>query len=148
MLNTSFKRDNTICIVSDNVPMSGAKWYAVKVQYNPANDEWRLFTRHDVGSGFAPTTLGSSDGKGANIDATYTSEWLSYMGLYTSMEPTSPNKSVRLKRLKIKKNVELIATPAGTGCCNSVEALPVILKNMELNYQNEAIEIKWTTVTE
>jgi gliding motility-associated-like protein len=118
IINTTFGTDNTNCIVSDDINMSGAQWYAIKVQYNPVNDEWRLFTRHGVAASFDPSTLGQSDGKGAKVDNTHTNESLIYMGLYSSMPPTTPTRSVRMKTLKIRKGVQLIATGT-TGLCGA-----------------------------
>lgn len=150
MINNTFGTDNTTCIISDDSQaMSGARWYAVKVQYNPANDEWRLFTRHNVSSTFDPTTLGTADGRGSNIDNTHTNvQWLSYMGLYASMPATTPTRSVRLKSLKIRKNVSLIATPAGGGFCTSMAALPVEFNQLSSTCMNGQAHLNWSTFTE
>lgn len=148
-MNNTFGTNSTTCVVSDNsANLVGGRWYAVKIQYDPSDDRWRMFTRHNVGSSFDPTTLSSSDGRGSNIDNTYTSNWLSYMGLYTSMMPKSPVRRVALKSLKIKKNVSLLSTPAGGGVCVSESALPVKFNNLETNCENGKAKLEWSTFTE
>jgi hypothetical protein len=118
------------------------------VQYNPSNDQWRLFTRHNVSSTFDPTTLGPADGKGGQIDNTYTSLYLSYMGLYASLEDrNTATESVRLKSLKIRKNVSLIESPT-TGLCGAITALPVEFDGMSMSCVEAGVNLNWITFSE
>jgi|GEM_PF-2232384 len=152
LLNNTFTYNSNTCVISDNsASLVGGRWYAVKVQYNPSNDQWRLFTRHNVASSFDPTTLASTDGRGAAVDNTYTSNYLTYMGLYASLPPensTYGTRSVRMKSLKVKKNVALLSTPAGSGACAGIVALPVEFNQFTVNCINSEFNLKWSTFTE
>jgi hypothetical protein len=150
MMSNVYSGVNTnSCIVTDNSGTLTAGWHAVKVQYNPSNDEWRMFTRLNVAQTFDPTTLGQADGRGSKVDNTHTSKSLMYMGIYGCMPPdnnTYGARRVALDRLKIKKNVALITTPAGG--CSSFAALPVEFNQFTVNCNNSESNLKWSTFTE
>lgn len=152
LLNNTFSNNSNSCLVSDNSnTLVGGRWYAVKVQYNPSNDQWRLFTRHNVTASFDPTTLVSADGRGAAVDNTYTSNSLTYMGLYASLPPENNTygiRSVRIKSLKIKKNTTLISTPAGSGACAGILALPVELSYFVGEKLEDQNSLMWLTHSE
>lgn len=152
LLNNTYTYNSNSCVISDNSnSLVGGRWYAVKVQYNPSNDQWRLFTRHNVTSSFDPTTLVSADGRGAAVDNTYTNNYLAYMGLYASLPPDNATygpRSVRIKNLKIKKNVSLISTAAGSGVCSGIVALPVELKSFTSTCESDQIGLNWITYNE
>jgi hypothetical protein len=152
-MNNTYTYNSNTCIIQDNsASLIGGRWYAVKLQYNPSNDQWRLFTRHNVASSFDPTSLSSSDGRGAAIDNTHTSKYLTYMGLYGSLPPenaTYLTRYIAMKRLKIRKNVTLTSSPSGSGVCAGIVALPTELLSFELFNENDnAVNLSWQTATE
>jgi len=114
--------NSTSCIVADNTAIT-SNWYSVKVQYNPANDEWRLFVRNDGGSPQDPQTLNSSHGKGANINSLYTNNNLRIMGFYACLNDMGTNRYMRYDNLRIKRNVTQINTGT-TGQCGAYAAPP------------------------
>ncbi|MBM3429702.1 MAG: T9SS type B sorting domain-containing protein [Bacteroidetes bacterium] len=110
--------NTTSCIVSDNVNLT-TSWYSVKVQYNPANDEWRLFVRNDGGTKGDPQTLNDSHCKGANVDATYTSSNLAIMGVYACLPDDNALRSTRWDNIRIKVGVPLLGCPSTTSLCGA-----------------------------
>jgi gliding motility-associated-like protein len=110
--------NTTTCMISDNVALT-TSWYSVKVQYNPANDEWRLFVRNDGGTKTDPQTLNDGHCKGAKIDATYTGSNLPIMGMYASVPDDGAVRETRWDNLRIKKGVSLLGCPSTTGLCGA-----------------------------
>jgi gliding motility-associated-like protein len=100
----------------------------VKVQFNPANDEWRLFVRNDGGSKGDAQTLNDSHCKGANVDATYTSSNLAIMGIYACVPDDNNLRSTRWDNIRIKVGVPLLGCPSTTSLCGaySICNTPVI----------------------
>ena len=140
--------NSTACIISDNVALT-TSWYSVKVQYNPLNDEWRLFVRNDGGTKGDPQTLNAAHCKGAMVDNTYTGVNLPIMGLYACLpDEGTALRTVRWDNLRIKQNVSMIGCPATTGMCGAMTALPVELMDMNLSCQNEVMQLDWSTASE
>ncbi|MFY7990599.1 MAG: T9SS type A sorting domain-containing protein [Fluviicola sp.] len=140
--------NSTSCIISDNVALT-TSWYSIKVQYNPLNDEWRLFVRNDGGTKGDPQTLDASHCKGALIDNTYTGVNLPIMGLYACLPDDGTSlRTVRWDNIRIKQNVSMIGCPSTNGMCGAMTALPVELASMNLSCQNQALQLDWTTVSE
>jgi gliding motility-associated-like protein len=111
--------NTTSCIISDNQNLTTG-WYSVKVQFNPANDEWRLFVRNDGGSKGDPQTLNDTHCKGANVDATYTGINLPIMGLYACLPLDGGQlRSVRFDNLRLKINVPQLGCPSTTSLCGA-----------------------------
>jgi gliding motility-associated-like protein len=110
--------NTTSCIVSDNVNLT-TSWYSVKVQYNPANDEWRLFVRNDGGTKGDPQTLNDTHCKGANVDAAYTSNNLAIMGIYACVPDDNALRSTRWDNIRIKVGVPLMGCPTTTSLCGA-----------------------------
>jgi gliding motility-associated-like protein len=110
--------NTTSCIISDNVNLT-TSWYSVKVQYNPANDEWRLFVRNDGGTKGDPQTLTDTHCKGANVDATYTSNNLAIMGIYACVPDDNALRSTRWDNIRIKVGVPSIGCPTTTSLCGA-----------------------------
>jgi gliding motility-associated-like protein len=119
--------NTTTCIISDNETLT-RDWYSVKVQYNPSNDEWRLFVRRDGTSKGDPQTLNETHCKGVNVDGTYTSNRLYIMGMYACLPDNSALRRIRWDNLRIKKDVAPIGCPSTTGLCGaySICDAPVI----------------------
>jgi gliding motility-associated-like protein len=126
--------NTTDCIVSDNVNLT-TSWYSIKVQYNPANDEWRLFVRNDGGTKGDPQTLDASHCKGAKIDATYTNNSLSIMGLYGGVPDDNATRALRFDNVRIKLGVTLLGCPSTTGLCGaySISCTPPTVSVSTLN---------------
>ncbi len=110
--------NTTSCIISDNVNLT-TSWYSVKVQYNPANDEWRLFVRNDGGTKGDPQTLNDTHCKGANVDATYTSNNLAIMGIYACVPDDNALRSTRWDNIRIKVGVPSLGCPTTTSLCGA-----------------------------
>ncbi|MEY4602723.1 MAG: hypothetical protein RIT43_15, partial [Bacteroidota bacterium] len=119
--------NTTTCIISDNVTLT-TSWYSVKVQYNPATDEWRLFVRNDGGAKGDPQTLTDTHCKGAKVDATYTGTDLGIMGMYACLPDDGALRTTVWDNLRIKKGVPLLGCPSTTGLCGaySICAPPTI----------------------
>jgi gliding motility-associated-like protein len=114
--------NTTNCIISDNQNLT-TSWYSVKVQYNPANDEWRLFVRNDGGSPQDPQTLNDTHCKGVNVNSNYTTTNLPILGLYACLpEDGGALRTVRYDNLRIKSNVLALGCPATTGLCGAYAA--------------------------
>lgn len=139
--------NSSTCIISDNADITSS-WYSVKVQYNPSNDEWRLFVRNDGGTKADPQTLNSTHGKGAKIDNTYTGNNLRIMGFYGAFSDNNSLKSIRFDNLRIKRNVSLISVTTNN-VCGSISALPVELTSFDLNNEaNKTVKLEWQTASE
>jgi hypothetical protein len=110
--------NTSTCIISDNANLT-TSWYSVKVQYNPANDEWRLFVRNDGVAKADPQTLNDSHCKGANIDATYTANNLPIMGMYACLPDDGALRSTRWDNVRLKKGVPVLGCPSTTGLCGA-----------------------------
>jgi len=113
--------NTTNCIISDDQNLT-TSWYSVKVQYNPANDEWRLFVRNDGGSPQDPQTLNDTHCKGVNINSTYTTTNLPILGLYACLPDDNNLRTIRYDNLRIKSNVVALGCPSTTGLCGAYAA--------------------------
>ncbi|MDG2330623.1 MAG: gliding motility-associated C-terminal domain-containing protein [Flavobacteriales bacterium] len=111
--------NTTTCIVSDDQTLQGNDWYSVKVQYNPTDDEWRLYVRNTGGTKEDPQLLDANDCKGANIDGTYTNTNLPIMGMYSCQPDVPQYTSVEFDNIRIKLMTEMLACNSSTGLCGA-----------------------------
>lgn len=145
--DNSFQDYNVNCVISGNTDIPSG-WTAVKVQYNPLNDEWRMFARYNVASTFDPQELGSlsSDGLGGKIDYAYTGLDLSYFGFYNCFA-NDANLDIRYDNLRIKRNVCLLESINNTGdiSCGANTVLPVVLKEYSIECTLGGVDLNWGT---
>jgi len=113
--------NTTNCIISDDQNLT-TSWYSVKIQYNPLNDEWRLFVRNDGGSPQDPQTLNDTHCKGVNVNSTYTTTNLPILGLYACLPDDNNLRTIRYDNLRIKSNVVALGCPSTTGLCGAYAA--------------------------